>query len=97
MEVTSKMKKCVLFGLVFTLAMGLSSAMANTVVYVTNNNVNNNTVYVPSQSNMMCSERGGFCTNGHWIMSTRRTIYAPSRRKIRSAQAQTSNYNYPTY
>lgn len=97
MEVALKMKKCVLFGLAFTMMIGLSPVNANNVVYVTNNNVNNNTIYVPAQSNMMCSDRGGFCTNGHWIMSTRRTIYAPSRRRLRSANAQASGYNYQTY
>lgn len=41
----------------------------------------------------MCSQRGGFCTNGVYIMSTRRMFYSPSRSRLKSSRSQRLGLN----
>lgn len=65
------MKKLSIYLSLFCL-IGLFSKVnaADTVnVYVVNNITN-----IP-QSNIMCTEKGGICTNGHFIMSSSRANY----------------------
>ncbi len=75
------------------------------------NNTNNSNNYIiinniiPQYSsygyggNIMCTDRGGFCANSNYIMSTRRTVYAPSQWRRQTLREKRLSYGnrYSSY
>lgn len=100
------MKKKLLFcSVIFSLILNAGFAYAdnsnNSNNYITINNIipRYSSGYGNYGGNIMCTDRGGFCANSNYIMSSRRTYYAPAqwkrltlRERRLSAGTERSNY-----